>query len=89
MKTLISGILIIFIAGCSTMNGVWEAGKTVVGGTVDAVVTGTSQIASAVASDVVNTTAFVVDTAAGVIEDTAEIIDENTDVIQDEKPEGK
>ena len=88
MKVLISGILLIFIAGCSTIGGVWEAGKTVVTGTVDAVVTGTSQVASAVAEDVVDATAFVVDTTAGVVEDVADKVDENTDALQD-TPEGK
>jgi len=52
-------------------------------------VTGTSQIASAVAEDAVNTVAFVVDTTAGVVVDTAEMIDKNTDALQDEEPEGK
>ena len=88
MKVLIASILCFFLlvsTGCSTVGTVWEAGKTVVTGTVDAVVTGTSQLVGAVAEDVADTTAFVVDTTAGVVEDVAEKIDEETDVLQDEE----
>ena len=86
MKYLITSILCFFLlvsTGCSTIGGVWEAGKTVVTGTVDAVVTGTSQIVSAVAEDIADTTAFVVDTTAGVVEDVADYVDEETDSLQD------
>jgi len=89
MKYLIAGILGSFLllgAGCASVSGVWEAGKTVVTGTVDAVVQGSSQIVSAVAEDVADTTAFVVDTTAGVIESVAEEIDEQTDELQEESP---
>ena len=78
--------LLLMVSGCSTVGGVWEAGKTVVTGTVDAVVTGTSKVVSAVAADVANTTAFVVDTTAGVVETVAEEVDEQTDALQDESP---
>ena len=86
MKYLITSVLCFFLlvsTGCSTIGGVWEAGKTVVTGTVDAVVTGTSQIVSAVAEDIADTTAFVVDTTAGVVEDVANYVDEETDSLQD------
>jgi len=86
MKYLITSVLCFFLlvsTGCSTIGGVWEAGKTIVTGTVDAVVTGTSQIVSAVAEDVADTTAFVVDTTAGVVEDVANYVDEETDSLQD------
>lgn len=86
MKYLITSVLCFFLlvsTGCSTIGGVWEAGKTVVTGTVDAVVTGTSQIVSAVAEDIADTTAFVVDTTAGVVEDVADYVDEETDSLQD------
>ena len=86
MKYLITSILCFFLlvsTGCSTIGGVWEAGKTVVTGTVDAVVTGTSQIVSAIAEDIADTTAFVVDTTAGVVEDVADYVDEETDSLQD------
>ena len=89
MKYLISsilGCLLLLSTGCASVSGVWEAGKTVVTGTVDAVVTGTSQVVSAVAEDVADTTEFVVDTTAGVVEDVAEEIDENTDELQEESP---
>jgi len=89
MKYLIASILGCFLllsTGCASVSGVWEAGKTVVTGTVDAVVQGTSQIVSAVAEDVADTTAFVVDTTAGVIEDVAQEVDEQTDELQDESP---
>jgi len=85
MKNLISVSFLILLAGCSTVSGVWEAGKTVVTGTVDAVVTGTSQIVGAVAEDVADTTAFVVDTTAGVVEDVADKVDEQTDNLQGEE----
>jgi hypothetical protein len=85
MKNLISVSFLILLAGCSTVGGVWEAGKTVVTGTVDAVVTGTSQIVGAVAEDVADTTAFVVDTTAGVVEDVADKVDEQTDNLQGEE----
>ena len=90
MKYLISSVLCFFLlvsTGCSTISGVWEAGKTVVTGTVDAVVTGTSQIVSSVAEDVADTTAFVVDTTAGVVEDVADKIDEETDALQEDPKE--
>jgi mannose/fructose/N-acetylgalactosamine-specific phosphotransferase system component IIC len=75
--------LFLFISGCSTIGGVWEAGKTVVTGTVDSVVTGTSMIVSAVTEDVVDAAAFVGDTTAGIVEDAADYIDAETDAIQD------
>ena len=78
--------LFLLISGCASVGGVWEAGKTVVTGTVDAVVSGTSKVVSAVAEDVANTTAFVVDTTAGVVEDVATEVDEQTDALQDESP---
>ena len=90
MKYLIASILGCFLllnTGCASVGGVWEAGKTIVTGTVDAVVKGTSQVVSSVAEDVADTTAFVVDTTAGVIEDVADEIDEQTDELQeDESP---
>ena len=88
MKYLISSILCFFLlvsTGCSTIGSVWESGKTVVTGTVDAVVAGTSQLVSAVAEDVADTTAFVVDTTAGLVETVADKIDEETDTLQDEE----
>ena len=90
MKYLITSVLCFFLlvsTGCSTIGGVWEAGKTIVTGTVDAVVTGTSQIVSAVAEDVADTTAFVVDTTAGVVEDVADYVDEETDSLQEDPNE--
>ena len=88
MKYLQLGMISLFllISGCASVGGVWEAGKTVVTGTVDAVVSGTSKVVSAVAEDVANTTAFVVDTTAGVVEDVATEVDEQTDALQDESP---
>jgi hypothetical protein len=88
MKYLIASILGSFLllsAGCSTIGGVWEAGKTVVTGTVDAVVGGTTQVVSAVAEDVADTTSFVLDTTAGVVEDVAKRVDEETDELQTEE----
>ena len=88
MKYLLISILgsfLLFSTGCSTIGGVWEAGKTIVTGTVDAVVGGTTEIVSAVASDVADTTDFVLDTAAGVVEDVAVRIDDETDELQDEE----
>ena len=78
--------LFLLISGCASVGGVWEAGKTVVTGSVDAVVSGTSKVVSAVAEDVANTTAFVVDTTSGVVEDVATEVDEQTDALQDESP---
>ena len=88
MKYLQLSIISLFllISGCASVCGVWDAGKTIVTGTVDAVVTGTSKVVSAVAADVANTTAFVVDTTAGVVETVAEEVDEQTDALQDESP---
>ena len=60
------------MTGCTTVGGVWEAGKTVVTGTVDSVVTGTSQVVSAVTEDVVDAAAFVGDTTAGVVAEASE-----------------
>ena len=87
MKNLLTiGILTLLVSGCSTVASVWEGGKTIVTGTVDAIVQGTSQVVSAVAEDVADTTAFVVDTTAGVVEDVAAEIDAQTDELQDESP---
>jgi hypothetical protein len=86
---LIIALSLVTIQGCGTVASVWEGGKTVVTGTIDAVVQGTTQIVSAVAEDVADTTAFVVDTTAGVVEDVAAEIDEQTDELQDEESEGK
>ncbi len=87
MKNLISISFLILLAGCSSIGGVWEAGKTVVTGTVDSVVTGTSQIVSAVSEDVVDAAAFVGDTTAGVVAEAADYIDAETDELQEEQVE--
>ena len=87
LKSLIVALFVVTLGACSTMEAVWEGGKTVVTGTVDAVVTGTSQIVSAVAEDVVDTTAFVVDTSAGLVEASAEFVYEKTDSASDEPEE--
>jgi transcription elongation factor Elf1 len=42
-------------------------------------------LVSAVATDVVDVTAFVIDTTAGVVESGAEYVDEQTDEMQDEE----
>ena len=85
---LMIALSLVTVQGCSTVGAVWDGATTFVTGTVDAAVTGTSQIVSAVAEDVVDTAAFVVDTSAGLVEDVAEKIDESTDELQDES-EGK
>ena len=87
MKNLIAISFFVLVAGCSTVGGVWEAGKTVVTGTVDSVVTGTSQIVSAVTEDVVDAAAFVGDTTAGVVAEAADYIDAETDELQEEQVE--
>lgn len=78
-KSLLVCLFVVSIGACSTMEAVWEGGKTVVTGTVDAVVTGTSQIVSAVAEDVVDTAAFAADTTAGLVQASAEFVDGQTD----------
>ena len=86
MKNLIViSFLALLISSCSTLNSVWEGGKTVVTGTVDAVVQGTSTVVSAVAEDVVDTAAFGADTTAGVVEAGSDFVDEQTDEMQDEE----
>ena len=85
MKNLLSISFLVLIAGCSTVGGVWEAGKTVVTGTVDSVATGTSQVVSAVTEDVVDVIAFTGDTTAGLIASTSEYIDKETDEIESPK----
>ena len=84
-KSLIVCLFVITLGACSTMEAGWEGGKTIVTGTVDAVVTGTSSIVSAVAEDVVDTAAFVADTTAGIVESGAEFIDEKTDSPSDDE----
>jgi phage-related protein len=88
IKSLVVGLLLV-VSGCASVSGVWEAGKTVVTGTVDAVVKGTTQVVSAVAEDVSDTTAFVLDTTAGVVEDVAEKVDQETDELQPKEEQGK
>ena len=87
MKNLLSISFLVLMAGCTTVGGVWDAGRTVVTGTVDSVVTGTSQVVSAVTEDVVDAAAFVGDTTAGVVAEASEYIDAETDALQkDENP---
>ena len=81
---LMIALSFVTIQGCSTIGQVWESGKNFVTGTVDAAVTGTSRVVSAVAEDVVDTAAFVADTGAGIVEDVSDRIDEETDELQDE-----
>ena len=78
-KSLLVCLFVVSLGACSTMEAVWEGGKTVVTGTVDAVVGGTSQIVSAVAEDVVDTAAFAADTTAGLVEASAAFVDGQTD----------
>jgi len=85
LNNLLAVGLLLVISGCSTIGGVWEAGKTVVTGTVDSVVTGTSQVVSAVTEDVVDAAAFVGDTTAGIVEDASDYIDQETDALQEPK----
>ena len=86
---LIIALSLVTVQGCSTVGAVWDGATTFVTGTLDAAVTGTSQIVSAVAEDVVDTAAFVADTSAGLVEDVAAKIDDSTDELQDEESEGK
>ena len=86
---LIIALSLVTVQGCSTVGAVWEGATTFVTGTIDAAVTGTSQVVSAVAEDVVDTAAFIADTSAGLVEDVANKIDEETDELQDEESEGK
>jgi hypothetical protein len=88
LKSLLVCLFVVSIGACSTMEAVWEGGKTVVTGTVDAVVGGTSQIVSAVAEDVVDTAAFAADTTAGLVEASADFVDGQTDSA-DEKSEAE
>jgi hypothetical protein len=89
MKNLIAISFLILLASCASVQSVWEGGKEVVTGTVDAVVQGTSTVVSAVAEDVVDTAAFVADTTAGVVKSGAEFADEQTDALQDEEESPK
>ena len=85
---LMIALSLVTVQGCSTVGAVWDSATTFVTGTVDAAVTGTSQIVSAVAEDVIDAAAFVADTGAGLVEDVAAKIDEETDDLQDDN-EGK
>ena len=85
---LIIALSLVTVQGCSTVGAVWDGATTFVTGTLDAAVTGTSEIVSAVAEDVVDTAAFIADTSAGLVEDVANKIDEETDHLQDDN-EGK
>jgi len=53
------------------------------------VVTGTSDLVTAVGTDVVNTGAFIVDTSAGVVKGVSERVDEETDKLDGDNSEGK
>mgnify|MGYP003326094783 CR=1 FL=1 len=61
-------ILSLTLTGCGTVAQVWETGTEVVSNTVDTVVTGASDLVTAIGTDIVETGAFVVDTGAGVVE---------------------
>ena len=69
----------------SGRGGAWDAGRTVVTGTVDSVVSGTSTVVSSVTEDVVDVVAFTGDTAAGLVASTSEYIDKETDELQEEE----
>jgi uncharacterized protein YceK len=82
MKNLFLSIFLVSIlSGCGTIAQVWETGTEVVSNTVDTVVTGTSDLVTAIGTDIVETGAFVVDTGAGVVEGISERVDEETDKI--------
>tara|TARA_R100001443_G_scaffold75344_1_gene82941 strand:- start:1392 stop:1658 length:267 start_codon:yes stop_codon:yes gene_type:complete len=85
MRNLIALSFLILISACSTVGGAWNAGKTVVTGTVDSVVTGTSTVVSAVTEDLVDVVAFTGDTAAGMVASTSEFIDKETDELQEKE----
>ena len=85
MKNFIALSFLILMVGCSTVGGVYDAGRTVVTGTIDTVATGTSQVVSAVTEDVVDVIAFTGDTTAGMIAKTSEYIDKEPDEIQDKE----
>ena len=76
-------ILSLTLTGCGTVAQVWETGTEVVSNTVDTVVTGASDLVTAIGTDIVETGAFVVDTGAGVVEGVSERIDEETDKLAD------
>ena len=82
IKGIVIGAVIILLTGCGTVAQVWETGTEVVSNTVDTVVTGASDLVTAVGTDIVDTGAFVVDTGAGVVEGVSERIDEETDKIE-------
>ena len=85
MKNLIALGFLILMVGCSTVGGVYDAGRNVVTGTIDTVVSGTSTVVSAVTEDVVDAAAFVGDTTAGVVAEASDYIDAETDVLQEEE----
>ena len=85
---LIIALSLVTVQGCGTVGAIWDGATTFVTGTIDAAVTGTSQVVSAVAEDVIDAAAFVADTGAGLVEDVAAKIDEETDDLQDDN-EGK
>ena len=85
MKNFIALSFLILMVGCSTVGGVYDAGRTVVTGAVDTLATGTSQVVSAVTEDVIDAAAFVGDTTAGVVEEASEYIDKETDEIESPK----
>ena len=88
-NTLFILLVSIGLTGCGTIAQVWETGTEVVSNAVDTVGTGTSDLVTAVGTDVVNTGAFIVDTSAGVVEGVSERVDEETDKLNGEDSEGK
>jgi starvation-inducible outer membrane lipoprotein len=88
-KTLFILLVSIGLTGCGTMAQIWETGTEVVSNTVDTVVTGASDLVTAVGTDVVNTGAFIVDTGAGVVQGVSERVDEETDKLDGDNSEGK
>jgi|TARA_R100001244_G_scaffold132118_1_gene107181 hypothetical protein len=87
--TLFVLLISIGLTGCGTIAQVWETGTEVVSNVVDTVVTGTSDLVTAVGTDVVNTGAFIVDTSAGIVEGVSERVDEETDKLNGDDSEGK
>ena len=85
MRILTALSFLFFMTACSTVGGAWDAGRTVVTGTVDSVVSGTSTVVSSVTEDVVDVVAFTGDTAAGLVASTSEYIDKETDELQEEE----
>ena len=84
---LLGLFFVIFTQGCATVGMAIDGGKELVTNTVDTVVSTTSDITVAVASDVSDISTTALEVGAGVVKTVSDEIDKQTDELQEDSKE--